>query len=76
MPLRIHVETLDDVPGELREHYVFDGKRYALRLVDLDDVVGGLKSALRKERELNRAIKHCGVTLESFVADVAEAGCD
>lgn len=63
MALRIFEANLEKVQSAFRSEYELqlDGT-YKLKLIDLDDFVAGLKSALRRERELNRACKVAGVT--------------
>lgn len=53
MPLDATVESLDEVPEGVRDHYTEtdDGYRLDVEGVEFEDEVQGLKSALQKERD-------------------------
>jgi hypothetical protein len=56
--LRLFERTLASVKPDLRSLYVADAEHgYRLDLIDLDDFVGGLRSALRKQRDENKALR-------------------
>jgi hypothetical protein len=58
MALRLFERTLASVKPDLRPLYVADAEHgYRLDLIDLDDFVGGLRSALRKQRDENKALR-------------------
>lgn len=58
MPLRIFEQNLKNVPAQYRHLYLADAELgYRLDLVDLDDFVAGLKSALRKQRDDNKELR-------------------
>src|ERR1700676_3877375 len=60
--LKIFEPNLSGVRRELRSFYVADVE-HGFRLdCDIDEVVRGLKSALQREREVNREFKAAGVT--------------
>jgi hypothetical protein len=58
MALRLFETNLANVPQELRSLYVRDAEHgFRLDLSDLDDFVHGLRSALRKQRDDNKALR-------------------
>jgi hypothetical protein len=58
MALRRFERTLASVKPDLRPLYVADAEHGCrLDLIDLDDLVGGLRSALRKQRDENKALR-------------------
>ena len=58
MALRLFQRTLENVRADLRFLYVADTEHgFRLDLIDLDELVGGLKSALRKQRDDNKALR-------------------
>jgi hypothetical protein len=58
MALRLFERTLASVNADLRRLYVADAEHgYRLDLIDLDEFVGGLRSALRKQRDDNKALR-------------------
>jgi hypothetical protein len=69
MGLRLFERTLGSVRTDLRPLYVADAE-YGYRLdCDLEEIVHGLRSALKRERELNKNIKaNSGGTLDGFAA--------
>jgi hypothetical protein len=68
VPLRLFEKDLANVKPEIRGLYVADVE-HGFRLdCDLDEIVGGLKRALAREREINKNIKANGGTLDGLVA--------
>jgi len=58
MALRLFEKNLANVTSDLRFLYVADTEHgFRLDLIDLDTFVGGLKSALRKQRDDNKALR-------------------
>jgi hypothetical protein len=58
MALRLFERSLANVPQELRSLYLPDSEHgFRLDLADLDDFVHGLRSALRKQRDDNKALR-------------------
>jgi hypothetical protein len=58
MALRLFERTLANVRTDLRPLYVADDEHgYRLDLIDLDEFVHGLRSALRKQRDDNKALR-------------------
>lgn len=78
MTLRLFVRSLQDVRAELRAEYVWDGEagQYRLELVDYDEHVRGLKTALAKERELNRSLRSKSAVTADGAAALAAFGRD
>jgi hypothetical protein len=68
MRLRIYERSLNGVRADLRGLYVPDGDGGFKLDCDIDEVVRGLKSALKRERELNREFKTAGVTPDGLTA--------
>jgi hypothetical protein len=59
MTLRLFERSLLDVKPEQRHLYIADTERgYRLDVSDLDEFVHGLRSALKKQRDQNRALRH------------------
>jgi hypothetical protein len=59
MALRLFERSLGEVPLKLRHLYSLDRERggYKLDVSDLDEFVHGLRSALRKQRDDNKALR-------------------
>jgi len=57
--LKLFEPSLGQVPKKLWHLYLLDRERggYRLDLADLDEFVHGLKNALRKQREDNKALR-------------------
>jgi hypothetical protein len=69
--LRIYEPNFDDIPDEARSLYVSDRNGGWILDTNLDEIVTGLKSALRAEREARKAAE---IRLRRAVAtDGAEA---
>lgn len=64
MALPLHTDTLESVPEPFRSEYSEADGKFHLNVDGLD----GLKSALHKERDTNKAIKQLGKTIEEIVA--------
>ncbi|HEX4409940.1 MAG TPA: hypothetical protein VH206_14300 [Xanthobacteraceae bacterium] len=62
MTLEFEIDSLDSLPEPLREHYApHDGGKFRLAVENLPEPMG-LKSALDKERDNNKAFKRFGKT--------------
>ena len=58
MGLRLFERTLASVKPDLRPLYVADAEHgFRLDLIDLDEFVHGLRSALRKQRDANKELR-------------------
>jgi hypothetical protein len=70
MALRLFEPTLANVRADLRSMYVRDAEHgFRLDLIDLDDFVHGLRSALAKERQRIKELKaKYGVTPDGVEA--------
>ena len=69
MALKLYEPNLNGVAAAVRGLYVPDVEHGGFRLdCNIDEVVAGLKSALKRERELNREFKAAGVTPDGLAA--------
>jgi hypothetical protein len=70
MALRLFERTMASVKPDLQRLYVADTEHgFRLDLVDLDEHIGGLFSALRKQRDENKELRaKFGVTPDSAEA--------
>jgi hypothetical protein len=77
MPLKMTVESLENVAAEHHALYVEKNGAFHLDVVDLDSYVEsrvpGLKSALEKERENNKILKNLGRAPSELAALIADA---
>lgn len=71
MSLRLFVDVLDEVERDARKHYVRDGHGWKLDVIGLDEHVAGLKSALKKERQLVSELRRASVMLVGVDATLA-----
>lgn len=69
MALPLHVDTLESVPEPFRSEYLQGDDGFSLNVEGIE----GLKSALEKERSLNKSIKRAGLTEETFSNFVASS---
>jgi hypothetical protein len=59
MAIKLFEPALGEVPAKLRHLYVLDAELGGYKLdCDMDPFVHGLKSALQKQREENKRLRH------------------